>query len=192
MNMEKEDQIKDNFYKDEQGGSTLENKTNSDQENEANKEQTELKSKGLEKIQKKKMTPKKFIKCIILFIIFLIAWFAIVQYMAADKYEAVVKVMEEGGKIGVNPMTERLDYGDLPKGNASTRFVTIENNGKMDIYVAVVKYGGIAELIKISRNNFVLDPGEKEKLEFLLEMPISANKEEYTGKVIIFKLPKLF
>ena len=192
MNMEKEDQIKDNFYKDEQGGSTLENKTNSDQENEANKEQTELKSKGLEKIQKKKMTPKKFIKCIILFIIFLIAWFAIVQYMAADKYEAVVKVMEEGGKIGVNPMTERLDYGDLPKGNASTRFVTIENNGKMNIYVAVVKYGGIAELIKISRNNFVLDPGEKEKLEFLLEMPISANKEEYTGKVIIFKLPKLF
>ena len=190
--MEKEDQIKDNFYKDEQGGSTLENKTNSDQENEANKEQTELKSKGLEKIQKKKMTPKKFIKCIILFIIFLIAWFAIVQYMAADKYEAVVKVMEEGGKIGVNPMTERLDYGDLPKGNASTRFVTIENNGKMNIYVAVVKYGGIAELIKISRNNFVLDPGEKEKLEFLLEMPISANKEEYTGKVIIFKLPKLF
>ena len=192
MNMEKEDQIKDNFYKDEQGGSTLENKTNSDQENEANKEQTEQASKGLEKIQMKKMTPKKFIKCIILFIIFLIAWFAIVQYMAADKYEAVVKVMEEGGKIGVNPMTERLDYGDLPKGNASTRFVTIENNGNMNIYVAVVKYGGIAELIKISRNNFVLDPGEKEKLEFLLEMPISANKEEYTGKVIIFKLPKLF
>ncbi|MCK5085110.1 hypothetical protein KAK05_00185, partial [Candidatus Parcubacteria bacterium] len=76
--------------------------------------------------------------------------------------------------------------------NASTRFVTIENNGNMNIYVAVVKYGGIAELIKISRNNFVLDPGEKEKLEFLLEMPISANKEEYTGKVIIFKLPKLF
>ena len=62
----------------------------------------------------------------------------------------------------------------------------------MDIYVAVVKYGGIAELIKVSRNNFVLDPGEKEKLELLLEMPISADKEEYKGKVLIFKLPKVF
>jgi len=179
--MEKEDQIKDDFDKTHPNA----NGSTALRDNGAN-------DKGLEKIQMKRMTPKKFIKCIILFIIFLIAWFAIVQYMAADRYEAVVKVVEEGGKIGVNPMTERLDYGDLPKGNASTRFVTIENNGKMNIYVAVVKYGGIAELIKISRNNFVLDPGEKEKLEFLLEMPISANKEEYTGKVIIFKLPKLF
>ena len=143
-------------------------------------------------IPKKKMTLKRILKMTVLFIIFLMAWFAIVQYMAADKYEAVVKVMEEGGKIGVNPMTERLDYGDLPKGNASTRFITIENRGGMDIYVAVVKYGGIAELIKVSRNNFVLDPGEKEKLELLLEMPISADKEEYKGKVLIFKLPKVF
>ena len=139
-----------------------------------------------------KTGPKTVLKMIALFIVFIVVWFAVVQYIAADKYEAVVKVVEEGGKIGVNPMTERLDYGDLPKGNASTRFVTIENSGKMGIYVAIVKYGGIAELIKINRNNFVLNPGEEEKLELLLEMPISANKEEYKGKVLIFKLPKVF
>jgi len=143
-------------------------------------------------ISKKKMTLKKFLKMAVLFVVFVVAWFAVVQYMAADKYEAVVRVVEEGGKIGVNPTAERLDYGDLPKGNASTRFVTIENNGSMGIYVMVIKYGGIAELIKVSRNNFVLDPEEKEKLELLLEMPISADKEEYKGKVLIFKLPKLF
>jgi len=147
---------------------------------------------GNNEIQKKKMTPKKFLKLTALFVVFLVVWFAVVQYMAADKYEAVVNVEEEGGKIGVNPMTERLDYGDLPKGNASTRFITIENNGEMDIFVMVVKYGGIAELIEVSRNNFVLDSGEKEKLELLLKMPVSANKEKYEGKVVIFKLPKLF
>ena len=142
-------------------------------------------------IQKKKMTPKKFLKITILFVVFLVAWFAVVQYISADKYEAVVKVIEEGGQIGVNPTTERLDYGDLPKGNASTRFVTIENNGNMDIYVLVLKFGGIAELIRVNKNNFVLNSGEKEKLELSLEMPISADKESYEGKVIIFKLPKL-
>ena len=189
--MEKEDQIRDDFDKTHpnangstQDGANDETHPNPSQEGN-NKEKNDI-------IQKKKMSPKKFLKIVVLFIVFVTAWFAIVQYMAADKYEAVVKVMEEGGKIGVNPMTERLDYGDLPKGNASTRFVTIENNGKMKIYVAVVKYGGIAELIKISRNNFILDPEEKEKLEFLLEMPISANRESYEGKVIIFKLPKVF
>ncbi|MCK4592774.1 hypothetical protein KAT63_05060 [Candidatus Parcubacteria bacterium] len=208
--MESENEIKDDFNKRKQEGSTQEyganeGKThpnpspredgarqegnNITQEHETNGEPA---NGGMGKIQKKKMTVKKFLKMTVLFIVFLVAWFAVVQYMAADKYEAVVKVMEEGGKIGVNPMTERLDYGDLPKGNASTRFVTIENNGKMGIYVAIVKYGGIAELIKISRNNFVLDPGEKEKLELLLEMPISADKDGYEGKVVIFKLPKLF
>ena len=166
--------------RDKQEGSTREN------------EASDANNESLGKIQKKKMTLKRILKMTVLFVVFLAAWFAIVQYMAADKYEAVVKVVEEGGKIGVNPMTERLDYGDLPKGNASTRFVTIENSGGMDIYVMVVKYGGIAELIKVSRNNFVLDPGEKEKLELSLNMPISANKEEYKGKVVIFKLPKVF
>ena len=187
--MEKEDQIRDDFDKTHPNanGSTARSLSRT-----AIREDNGANDKRLDKIQKKKMTPKKFLKIAVLFMVFVAAWFAIVQYMAADKYEAVVKVMEKGGKIGVNPMTERLDYGDLPKGNASTRFVTIENNGKMGIYVAVVKYGGIAELIKISRNNFILDPEEKEKLEFLLEMPISANKEEYKGKVVIFKLPKLF
>ena len=206
--MENENEIKDDFDKgkqeaphgsmeptnrDEQEGSTQEYGANDSFKNPPSPLlQRGNSQEGNNIIQKKKMTLKKFLKMTVLFIVFLVAWFAVVQYMAADKYEAVVKVMEEGGKIGVNPMTERLDYGDLPKGNTSTRFVTIENNGKMGIYVAVVKYGGIAELIKISRNNFVLDPGEKEKLELLLEMPISANKEGYEGKVVIFKLPKLF
>ncbi|MCK4592224.1 hypothetical protein KAT63_02150 [Candidatus Parcubacteria bacterium] len=211
--MENENEIKDDFNKDEQEGSTQEYGANEGKthpnpsqegnniqeygsnENEADKQEgsTALRDNGANNIiPKKKMTLKKFLKMTVLFIVFLVAWFAVVQYMAADKYEAVVKVMEEGGKIGVNPMTERLDYGDLPKGNASTRFVTIENSGKMGIYVAIVKYGGIAELIKINKNNFVLNPGEKEKLEFLLEMPISADKEGYEGKVVIFKLPKLF
>lgn len=162
---------------------------NSSREN--NDKETEQK-KELAVKNRKKRSPGKVLKMIVLSVVFFAVWFAIVQYIAADKYDAVVKVIEANGKIGVNPMTERLDYGDLPKGNASTRFVTIENNGKMDIYVAIVKYGEIAELIKINKNNFVLAPGEKEKLELPLEMPISANKEEYKGKVVVFKFPKVF
>ena len=190
--MEKEDQIRDDFDKTHLNTNSSTQEYGANEETHPNPSQEGNNKEENDIIQKKKISPKKFLKIVVLFAMFVVAWFAIVQYMAADKYEAVVKVVEEGGKIGVNPMTERLDYGDLPKGNASTRFVTIENNGKMGIYVAVVKYGGIAELIKISRNNFVLYSGEKEKLELSLEMPISANKEGYEGKIIIFKLPKVF
>jgi len=146
----------------------------------------------LKKTGKKKITPKKILKMAFLFMSLLVVWFALVQYIAADKYDAAVKVVEEGGGIGVNPMTERLDFGDLPKGNGLIRFVTIENGGKMDIYVKIIKTGNISDLIEINRNNFVLSSGDSAKIELLLEMPISANKEEYKGKVIIFKLPKLF
>lgn len=140
----------------------------------------------------KKIILKKILRMAVLFIAFFAAWIGIVQYMAADKYEAVVKVIEEGGKVGVNPSTDKLDYGDLPKGNASTRFITIENNGAMSIYVIVIKTGDIGELIKLNRNNFELKPNEKEKLELSLSLPISADKEEYKGKVIVFKIPMLF
>lgn len=146
----------------------------------------------LKKTGKKKITPKKVLKMAFLFMLLLVVWFALVQYLAADKYGAVVKVVEEGGKIGVNPTAESLDYGDLPKGNALTRFITVENNGDLDVYVMIAKVGGISELIKIDKNNFVLSSGDSAKIELLLEMPISADKEGYEGKVIIFKLPKLF
>ncbi|MDF1497766.1 MAG: hypothetical protein P1P85_00205 [Patescibacteria group bacterium] len=190
ININKSKMENENLEKDENLREDLTQENETITKNEEVK--IEEKSEGMKKIQKNKMTPKKILKIAALFIAFFLVWFTVVQYITADKYEAVVKVIEEGGKVGVNPMTERLDYGDLPKGNASTRFITIENSGSMDIFVVVVKYGGIAELIKINENNFVLSSGDKKKLELTLNMPISANKKGYEGKIVIFKLPKLF
>jgi len=159
---------------------------------------SEADSKGKEKktilkgTTEKKWTVKKIMKTVALAAVVLLAWLAIVQYMAADKYEAVVKVVEQGGKIGVNPLTERLDFGDLPKGNSASRIINVENKGGMNIYVKIIKTGEISELIKISKNDFVLPPNSNEKVEFLLEMPISADKEGYKGNVMVFKLPKIF
>ena len=172
------------------------NQTEFAQEQETNNsnpaQSTETVGKYIKETPKKKIVPKKILKMILLFVLLLTMWIAIVQYISADKYDAVVKVVEEGGEIGVNPMTERLDYGDLPKGNGLMRFVTIENGGEMDVYVKIVKTGNISDLIEINKNNFVLSSGDSAKIELLLEMPISADKEGYEGKVIIFKLPKLF
>ena len=165
---------------------------NSYDEKKAGDAQSELSNVCLKANKKKKWTAGKIFKAVALFVMLVFVWIGIVQYFAADKYNAVVKVQEEGKGVGVNPTAEELDFGDLPKGDNLMRFVTIENGGKMDVYVKIIKTGSISDLIEINRNNFVLSSGDSAKIEFSLKMPISANKEGYKGKVIIFKLPKLF
>ncbi len=56
-----------------------------------------------------------------------------------------------------------------------------------------MKFGSIAELVKVNENNFTLRKGDEKKLEFSLYMPPSAPVgEKYTGQVWIFKLPKIW
>jgi len=169
--------------------------TESENNEELKSKQSELEELRSIKIQttkkRKKWTAGKIFKTAILLVVLAFVWVGITQYFAADKYNAIVQVQEKDKGVGVNPATEKLDFGDIPKGDGLIRFITIENSGEMDVYVKIIKTGSISDLIKISRNNFILSSGNKERIEFSLEMPISANKKEYKGKVIIFKLPKL-
>jgi len=128
---------------------------------------------------------------LILFIVFCVI---VIQILVADKHRAVlvVKEIEEDGekRIGVNPTTDRLDFGDLPRDTGATRYISINNRGNYKIYIMVWKFGAISELIKLSRNNFTLGPGEKERLALELYLPVSANKQRYAGWVWVFKLPR--
>jgi len=131
------------------------------------------------------------IKKIIYIIIAIVLFIAVVQILVADRYKAVVQVIEDENKIGVNPTADKLDFGDLSKNTGATRYVSIENNGKYKIYIITWKFGNIAELIKVSRNYFTLNSGEKERLAFEMYMPVSADKDKYSGWVWVFKLPRL-
>ncbi len=115
----------------------------------------------------------------------------VVQLVYAEKYQAVVNVIAEN-RIGVNPTGERLDFGDLPKSKGATRAVTLESAGDRSAYVMVWYFGGISDLLKVSRNYFYLEPGKKEKLEFSVYVPESAEVRQYTGRVLIFKVPRVW
>lgn len=165
-------------------GSENENPNNVKKEEELNQNNTKI-------LKNRKWKFKKIIKIITYIVVLLLIWIATIQYMSADKYDAVVNVLEQNEKVGINPTSDKLDYGDLPKGKRMSRSIIIENNGDMNIYVMILKTGNISELIEISKNNFVLNSGDNEKIELPLELPISANKDKYDGKIIIFKIPKL-
>lgn len=113
------------------------------------------------------------------------------QYFNAARYEALVQV-KEGNTVGVNPTGERLDFGDLPRDKSAIRHVTLENKGSWDTQVIVWKRGDVSDLIKVSKNNFVLESGKTEKLEFSLYVPNSAEYRYYNGSVVIFRIPKFW
>lgn len=136
--------------------------------------------------------PRPLFKKIIWGIVVLILFVAAIQIAVADKYSAQVIVIAGEKKVGVNPTTEKLDFGDLSADTTATRFITLNADG-MDTYILVWKFGGIAELIKLNKNNFIISQGQTEKLEFSLYMPPSAPiDKKYSGYVWIFKLPKIW
>lgn len=131
-------------------------------------------------------------KKILLVILAVIIFIAIIQISVADKYTAQVQVIEGEKKVGVNPTGEKLDFGDLSADTAATRYVTLKASG-INTYIMVWKFGSIAELIKLNKNNFTMKKGDEEKLEFTLYMPPSAPiDKKYAGYIWIFKLPKIF
>lgn len=143
----------------------------------------------------KEAKPKRkmsLVKIIGLVIILLIIWFIAVQVLAAERYDMQVVVKEEENVMGVNPLGDSLDFGDLSKNLGATRYVTLKNSSYKDRYILVWKRGEISDMVKLNKNSFVLKAGEEIKLEFSLTVPPSAEARQYKGKVMIFRWPKLF
>ncbi|MEK7542592.1 MAG: hypothetical protein AAB524_02735 [Patescibacteria group bacterium] len=130
------------------------------------------------------------LKLAIIIVLAIIGIFLVVQVINASKYEMVVNVVEGENVLGLNPLTERLDFGDLSRNNRMTRQITVANGGSMDTFVMVWKFGEISDLVHVDRNFFVVEPKEESKISFEVKIPPSAETRKYEGKVWIFRLPK--
>lgn len=126
---------------------------------------------------------------------FFLLVFLFVFYVTLDanKYQAQVLAVEGEGRVGVNPTTERLDFGDLSRGTQSVRTVTINNNTPVPFFVVIWRLGAISGLMKLEDNYFMVRKGEEKKVEFATYMPASAEINRlYTGRVFVFKIPAPF
>ncbi len=132
---------------------------------------------------------------VILIICFLFVFYVVLD---ANKYRMQVLVIEGEGKVGVNPTSELLDFGDMSRGTESVRTVTMKNGTFMPMYVLVWKTGKLAELVDVTDKTsgedasaFKLKSDDIEvKLDFTTRMPASAQiGDKYTGRVYIFKIP---
>ena len=123
----------------------------------------------------------------ILLIVFLAVFYIVLD---ANKYRAQVAAIEGEGKVGINPTTELLDFGDLSRGTSAIRRVSIANNTPVPMWIAVVRTGSIYDLTDLDKNYFVMKPRAEERLEFKVYMPASAEiGKMYKGRVYIFRIP---
>jgi hypothetical protein len=104
----------------------------------------------------------------------------------------VVNVVEGENVMGVNPLADKLDFGDLSRNNGMTRYVNLKSGGGMSTYIAVFEFGEISDLVKLDKNFFVLKSGEETKISFEIQIPPSAEIKKYGGWTIIFRIPKPF
>ncbi|MHB0977447.1 MAG: hypothetical protein ACYC1U_09685 [Candidatus Aquicultorales bacterium] len=116
---------------------------------------------------------------------------AIVEFAYAKKYDVQVNVEKGQGSFGVNPMTDRLDFGDMPLGSRSNRFVDLENSGGRKVYVIVFITGEVSNFIVVKPNYFTLDAAGKKKLTFELNIPRNAQTTKYRGRAYMIMLPRL-
>ncbi len=110
-------------------------------------------------------------KKIVWVVVALIVVVAAVQVVNAAKYKMVVNVKDGQNIMGVNPLADKLDFGDLSRNNGMTRYVSLKSSGSIKTYISVLKFGGISDLVKLDRNNFMLKPGEEAKLAFTIQIP---------------------
>ena len=112
-------------------------------------------------------------------------------FQALTIYDSQVIVKEKGSPIGINPLTDRIDFGDIPQGEGVGKSLILENEGTVPNQVNIFVIGNIGDLVEVDPGSLTVEPGETAEVKLSLTMPASAPPEKkYTGKLFILRLPK--
>lgn len=112
-------------------------------------------------------------------------------FQALTIYNTQVIAKKAGEGIGMNPLGDRIDFGDIPQGQTVAKTVIMENEGAVPNHITIFIIGNIGDLVKVNPSSITLEPGETVEVDFRLTMPASATPEKkYTGRVFILRLPK--
>lgn len=99
--------------------------------------------------------------------------------------DMMVKVNDH---FGLNADTDAMKFGMIMPGTSAERSIIVNNNATHPLKVVILKSGYIADWVKISENNFILEENENRQVIFEVYAPENASYGNYTGEVkIIFK-----
>ena len=112
-------------------------------------------------------------------------------FQSTTTYRSQVIVAAPGAAIGINPLEDRIDFGDIPVGQQVAKTLILENTGGVDNYIAIYIMGSIGDFVEIEPNFFTLKGGEQADVQCLLSLPQTAPVDKkYSGRVFVLRLPK--
>lgn len=124
-------------------------------------------------------------------LLFVLALFVLFEWRATTTYSSQVIVIQRTDVliVGINPTTERMDFGDLTQGSSQVRPLVLENSGVLPWRVSIIVMGEIGQFIQISDAFFTLDRGETKNVDFTLILPPNAAPGKYSGRVLVLRVP---
>ncbi len=78
-----------------------------------------------------------------------------------------------------------LNFGHVPIGVESRRFINLANNKEENFRVTIKVYGNISPMINFDKNDFILHKGEEVKITVLLNSTLSPGAGNFTGEIDI-------
>ncbi|MDI6826313.1 MAG: hypothetical protein QMD36_03945 [Candidatus Aenigmarchaeota archaeon] len=105
------------------------------------------------------------------------------------KYPSNVEIIESEKKsnitLGMTGDPWNLNFGIIPIGTESRRFMNLANK-KEEIYkVEIYVYGNISPMVSFDRNNFILRKGDEVKVTALLNSTLSKGAGKFMGEIDI-------
>jgi hypothetical protein len=82
--------------------------------------------------------------------------------------------------------TCNLNFGVIPIGIESRRFLNLVNYKDENYKVEIQAYGNISPMISFDKNDFILHKGDELKITVLLNSTLSKETGNFTGEINIF------
>ncbi len=94
-------------------------------------------------------------------------------------------IVDDTKIIGINPDTDALHFGTVPRKGSSTRKFNIANNKDYPLFINISLEGNFVEWINMSKNNFILEPRESELIAFTVKVPEDAPFKVYNSTAYV-------
>ncbi len=96
-----------------------------------------------------------------------------------------VTVNRTGYDYGIAISSTELNFGEMPIGGVSRKFIIIRNSGDHLAFVRFEISGNISDMVRVNRNNLLLSPDQKTEIDVLLN---ATRFGSYSGMLVITKL----
>ena len=110
---------------------------------------------------------------------------------SVTEYQMEIHVVTNQNEVGVDSGPEKLNFGWVSPGFTTIRYIDIGNQ-QQDAKVKLIVSGDFASWIRLSKNNFVINTGDKEEVAIMATVPSNAEPGNYTANLHIEFYNNLF